>query len=250
MNITIIHGSMRKGNTFSLTQEVIKILKMKDDVEINEINVNELNLPFCLSCHSCFTKGEQNCPHRDIMQNVAELIESSDGIILSGVVYSMHLNAAMKNLIDHLSYYFHRPRLFKTKGLVVTTTAGAGENKIAKYLTSTMGHWGISNVKTVTCKMQSVKFSLTENQHKKIDKVTDEFYNALLHNKKKRPTFESISVHNAFRGMSAADNPVSQYDKQYWIETGLAEKIYPEKAGIIKSAVGLLAYKVTKKSMS
>lgn len=247
MKILVIHGSMRKGNTYQLAQAVINRLEKHEDVHIEEISVQDMDLPFCRSCHVCFTKGEKLCPHRDVVGRVSDAIESCDALVLSGVVYSMHLNAAMKNLIDHLSYYFHRPRLFDKKGLVVTTTAGAGEKSVANYLQAVMGHWGVGNIKTLSCKIQTVPFSLTEKQQQAVDKTADEFYSIILHNKNAQPSMESVAVHNAFRGMSSGSVSISECDRAYWNETGFVNKVYPRRIGIVKTAMGAMTAKVLRR---
>lgn len=241
MNICVIHGSMRKGNTYRLTQEVINCLK-SHDVKITEINISDLELPFCKSCHLCFFKGESKCPHYQIMKTVTEKIESCNGLILSGAVYSKHLNASMKNLIDHLSYYFHRPRLFDKKGLVITTTAGAGEKIVAKYLKSVMFQWGITNVQTLSCKIQAMPFPLNEKQKKIVDSVTEKFYNAILRDKIKEPNMNVLFTHNTFRAMNTTNNPFLAYDKAYWEQNGLDSKVYSRKVNIFKTLYGELVY--------
>lgn len=250
MRILVIHGSMRKGNTYKLTQEVIMRLKKHENVDIREINVNELDLPFCVSCHTCFETGEDKCPHKNIMQTVTDEIKTCDALILSGAVYSLHLNAAMKNLIDHLSFYFHRPYMFDKKGLIVTTTAGAADKTIAKYLKTVMGHWGVGNIKSISCKIQTYPFSLTPKQVQKIDKTTDEFYNIILNDKTAPPSFDMLAVHNAFRGMNASEVAISECDRAYWHSTGLINKVYPHKIGFLKFAFGTLVFKIMKKVIS
>ncbi len=244
MNIVIIHGSMRKGNTYSLTQEAAGRLRGREGVSIREFSVRELALPFCESCHACFSTGEEFCPHRDAMAPVIEAIEGCDGLIVSGVVYSLHLNAAAKNLIDHLSYYFHRPRLFDKKALIITTTAGAAEKRIAKYLRAVLGHWGVGYIQSLSCKIQTNPFSLTEKQRKAVEKAADAFYDAVSQNKTTPPTFESVAVHNAFRAMSTSPGGPSERDKAYWGECGFAERAYPRPIGLLKRAFGALVFKV------
>lgn len=239
---------MRKGNTYKLTQEVIRRLKLHD-VEITEINISELDLPFCMSCHRCFALGEIKCPHYKIMKSVVERIESCNALILSGVVYSMHLNASMKNVVDHLSYYFHRPRLFDKKGLVITTTAGAGEKTVAKYLKLVMSQWGISNVQTLSGKIQTRPFLLTEKQKKIVDRVSEKFYNIILHDKTKDPSMNVLITHNTFRAMNIEDTNFLEYDKSYWKENGLASKVYPRKVNIFKRAFGVMVFTIKKKVM-
>jgi len=235
---------MRKGNTYAFTQEVIKRLKKYNDVQITEISVNDLNLPFCVSCHTCFTKGEEYCPHSNTVNKVRTEL---DGIIISGVVYAMGLNAAMKNLIDHLAYLFHRPAFFGKKGMVITTTAGAGEKSVAKYIKSVMGHWGINGAMVLTHKTQTVEFQMNGKEQQKVENAVGRFYGDIKSKREIAPSIDSIAVHNAFRSMATASSPVSERDAEYWQKSGFAYKIYPAKAGFIGLCIGGLAYKIMKK---
>jgi multimeric flavodoxin WrbA len=131
MKILVINGSMRKGNTYSLTREIVGRLSKKGGIRFNEISVADLKLPFCLSCHTCFSKGEEHCPHYDIMKIVEDELAECDGVIFSATTYMWALNAAMKNLLDHLSFYFHRPSMFGKKGMAIATATGAGEKGVA-----------------------------------------------------------------------------------------------------------------------
>ena len=243
----MIHGSMRKGNTYKLTQKVIGKLQAHGDVKIDEISVAKLDLPFCTSCHQCFEKGEEKCPHYNTMHRVAEKLENCDAVIVSGVVYSMHLNAAMKNLLDHFSYYFHRPRLFNTKGLVITTTAGGGEKTVAKYLQATLAQWGIAGAESLSFKIQTVPFALNEKQNHKLDKVTENFYYTIQNNRLSSPSVKALAIHNAFRGMSAVDVPISELDKAFWEKSGYGHSVYPRKVNILKTALGAVTYSTMKK---
>jgi len=244
MKITVIHGSMRKGNTYGVTGTVIERLRSYDDMEITEVNVADLDLPFCTSCHACFSNGEDLCPHYKIIGPVAKAIENCDGLIVSGVCYATHLNAAMKNPIDHLAYYFHRPRLFAKVGMVVTTTAGAGENTVAKYLRQTLGHWGIGKAILLPAKIQTAKFFLTDKQMRRIHKSADKFYNNIKNKKLSTPSIASVAVHNAFRGNSSLSPPLSECDGAYWKASGFIDKIYPRRIGLLKIIIGKVTYSV------
>ncbi len=238
---------MRKGNTYSLTRTVTEKLRALGDIDIEEIFVSDLDLPFCTSCHVCFDKGEQYCPHRSVMEPIAKGLEDSDALIVSGTVYSLHINAAMKNLIDHLSYYFHRPRLFEKKGLIITTTAGAGDKKIADYLRSVLGHWGVGYISSLSCKIRTVPFSLTDKQKIQVEKTAKSFYEAIVKNKYTAPTLESVAVHNSFRGMNSGKKIISQCDNEFWLNSVFSNKSYPRRINPFKSAIGSLAYRIISK---
>ena len=242
MKITVIHGSMRKGNTYGVVSAVLERLHSYDDVEVSEISVADLDLPFCVSCHACFSKGEQFCPHRAIIRPVADAMENCDGLIVSGVCYAMQINAAMKNVIDHLAYYFHRPRLFTKIGMVVTTTAGAGEKTVASYLRQTMGHWGMGKAILLPIKIQTEKFTLTKKQKERIRIAADTFYRKIKEKKLASPSIASVAVHNAFRGNSSLTPPLSECDGAYWKASGFIQKIYPRRVGLLKLFVGRITY--------
>jgi len=85
MKITVIHGSMLKGKTYSVTQAALAHLWTYDGVQITEISVADMGLPFCCSCHTCFGKGEEYCPHSAVVSSVAKVIEDCDGLIMRKV---------------------------------------------------------------------------------------------------------------------------------------------------------------------
>jgi multimeric flavodoxin WrbA len=247
MKMTVVHGSMRKGNTYALTKEILNRFSKISDVEIAEICVADLNLPFCRSCHLCLSKGEENCPHYDITRQVKEALAHSDGIILSGTTYVWALNAAMKNFLDHFAYLFHRPEFFGKRGLIVTTSSGAGEKNVAKYLKTVMGQWGINGAMVVTQntkerRLMSHNAGLTAKHIKKIDRTAERFYSLLKSKQPIFPSLKNIAVHNSFRAMSLGEFAESERDTQFWSRKGFVDQPYPVKAGRFKSLVGSFVF--------
>jgi multimeric flavodoxin WrbA len=205
MKILIIHGSMRKGNTYALTKGIVNCLLSKPDAECTEISVADLELPFCCSCHVCFAKGEEHCPHYDVMRDVQSALMTCDGVILSGTTYMGALNAAMKNLLDHLAYGFHRPALFGKKGMVIATSAGNGEKSVAKYLKTALGQWGINGAIVVTQSTKAQQLLSSDKIAATLDRAAERFYQLIASKRFIAPKFKSIAVHNAFRAMSLSD---------------------------------------------
>ena len=252
MKILVIHGSMRKGNTYALTNEIVSRLSTKQDVEVCEIGVADLNLPFCTSCHICLMKGEGYCPHRAIMEKIQTILAECDGVIFSGVTYMRGLNAAVKNVIDHLSYLFHRPALFGKKGIVVVTSTGAGENGVAKYLKTVLGYWGVNGALIVTKKMRNHNTKQGENLHlsakekAKLNKVSERFYNWIKSKRQISPSSKSIAIHNTFRAMSLSKYAESECDTAYWQREGFCNKVYPVKAGLFKYLIGAFVHSSVK----
>lgn len=251
MNILVIHGSMRKGKTYSLTKEIVNRLSSKPDVEIIEFSVADLNLPFCCSCHVCFAKGEEHCPHFGIVRALRDALINCDGVILTGTTYMWAMNAAMKNLLDHFAYMFHRPVLFGKKGMVVATSKGTGEKNVAKYLKTVLGQWGINKAVVVTQnekthRMQTNGVGLSVQEAAQIDKAISKFYKTLASNQQISPGLKSIVVHNAFRAQSLSNYSESERDTQHWSREEFRDKAYPAKAGAIKYLIGTMVYNLAK----
>ena len=245
MKILVIHGSMRKGNTYSLTKEITTRLLAKPDITIREISIADLELPLCRSCHLCLTKGEEFCPAYSTMRGVQSALLDSDGVILSGVTYMWALNGAMKNLLDHLAYGFHRPALFNKKGMVVVTSTGTGEKNVAKYLKTVLGQWGINRATVIAENEKEKKLLSPAKRTAKLGRATERFYQQLTSHKPLPPSLKSIAVHNAFRAMSLSEFSESASDTRYWSRDEL-NRAYPVDAGAFKYAVGSLVFTASK----
>ena len=249
MKILVIHGSMRRGNTYALTQEIANRLLAKPDVEITEFQVGELDLPFCRSCHACFISGQEHCPHYGIMQRIETALAGCDGVIVSGVAYMWELNAAMKNLLDHMAYQFHRPSLFGKKGMAVATAAGAGAPNVVNYLKLVLGQWGINGAQTLTQTAKEQGLVSEAKRAAKLDRAAERFYQTLKSSKIAEPSFKNMAVHNAFRAMSLGSFSGSERDTEYWQRDGFKDRAYPVRAGWLKYLFGAFVYGAVKLSL-
>jgi len=235
---------MRKGNTYELTKEIVTRLLAKPGVECTEISVADLELPFCISCHACLNKGEEFCPHYEIVRSVSTALLECDGVIVSGATYVRALNGAMKNLIDHLAYYYHRPVLFGKKGMVIATSSGVGEKSVAKYLRTTLGQWGINDAMVVTLNEKEKRLKTKGDTW--LSRNTEEYYRLIASKKPLSPSLKSIATHNSFRAMSLSEFCESERDALFWQQTGYSDKAYPVSAGPYKYAVGAIINKLVK----
>jgi len=246
MKILVIHGSMRRGSTYDLTAQIIRRLAEKPEVEITEISTRELELPFCTSCHICFLKGEEYCPHYSAMQGVESALLACDGVIVSGTTYVWALNAAMKNVLDHLAFMFHRPALFGKKGMVVSTSAGSGERKVAKYLKTVIGQWGINGALVLTLNTKEREMRSADKLSARLDGAAERFYQMIKSGKPLAPGMKNIAVHNAFRAMSLGEFVASERDTRHWQQNGFCDRAYPVYAGVVKYFAGAMVYVAVK----
>ena len=244
MHILVIHGSMRKGSTYALVKKITDQLSTKPGIFVEEISVADLALPFCRSCHLCLTKGEEYCPDYNIMRSIESALMGCDGIILSGATYMWSLNAAMKNILDHLAYGFHRPMLFGKKGMVVVTSTGTGEKSVANYLKSVLGQWGVNRAIIVTQTEKEQKLMSQAQLAGKIARATDLFFRQISDGKSLQPSIKAIAVHNAFRAMSLSAFSESERDTRYWRQAD-HNKVYPTQVDAFRFALGTIVFSMS-----
>jgi Multimeric flavodoxin WrbA len=255
MRIVVINGGTRNGNTWRLTKLVEEeLLTLSDKIEFDEIQLKELNLPFCTGCSLCFRKGHSYCPHNEIMQLLMDKIEQCDGLIFSAPTYNMQIPALGKNLIDHLCFMLHRPRYFDKKGLVISTTGGVGAGKATKYVADTLLGIGFNRCYQLPVNAISWNdYKPSAKDHKMTKKIAEKFYHDLESRVLHVPALTSVMIYNLFRGISTNYQKGSEYETQdgdFWSQKGYVNTCYAPQVPVpfYKKGLGMLFFIIAKKA--
>ncbi|MBQ6100176.1 MAG: NAD(P)H-dependent oxidoreductase [Methanobrevibacter sp.] len=240
MKYVIINGSPRKKNTWMMVKQAQKNI----DGEFEEIHLFEEDIPFCKGCYNCIMHGEQYCPHKNQIQPIVDKLKDCDGIIIACPVYALNVTALLKNFLDHTAYIYHRPEFFTKKALIMVSTAGAGDKKVAKYLDETLRHWGVNKVYKVNMACGGKDELETEDIDKTSRKFNDDVKSKKLHS----PKFNDVIFYNVWRAMAKREDGIPA-DIEFWHETGLVEYDFsPDiKLGIIKKIFAKIMFKFFKK---
>ena len=240
MKYVIINGSPRRKNTWSIVEQA----KTNLEGEFEEIHLMKEKIPVCNGCYNCFSDGEEKCPHFANVNPIIERIRDADGIIIASPVYAMNVPALLKNFLDHTAYLYHRPEFFTKKALVIVSTAGAGQKKVANYIDETLRHWGVNKVYKVAIACGG-KDTL---ETKKIDSVSQKFADDVKSNKLHSPKFGDILYFDVWKAMAVSKVPIPA-DAKYWKETGLINSDFaPEiKLNIIKKAFSKMMFFIMKR---
>lgn len=126
MKILAIMGSPRKGDTYYLTRRVEEKLGALGDYEFEYLWLRDLDLGLCRGCYGCLWRGDEACPHSEVVTQVEERILAADGVIFASPVYALDMTALLKNLFDHLAHHMHRPRFFDQTALLICTAGAMG----------------------------------------------------------------------------------------------------------------------------
>jgi len=231
MRYLIINGSPHKGNTWKLVEIVKNDLKELDThVQIHEIHLAELDIPFCIGCSNCFRKGYEKCPHYLKIKIIVESIEQADGVIIASSTYNMQATAMLKNLFDHLCFFLHRPHFFQKKAMIVTTTGGVGGMAAAKEIAATL--YGIGFNRCYLFSQSSFSwndYKPVEKTKKRLRKKTIAFYQDVKSKKLYGPSYKILIPYNLFRGMSlfyTKDSEFPTKDGEHWTKKYRKNKVY------------------------
>lgn len=174
MRITVVYGFTHKKVSYEVTRQLLKYLGNKSN------DVAEIFLPrdmdvFCTGCCLCFFKGEETCPHYEMIYPIQKSIEKSDLLIFVTPVYALHTTGQMKALLDHFSFQFipHRPNetMFTKKAVILSTTAGAGTRSAIKDIKDSLSFWGVGKIFTYGKAIQATSWQeVSELNKKKIEK--------------------------------------------------------------------------------
>ena len=243
LKILIIHGSPRRGNSWSILNKVREKINKETDVEYEIIELSKMKIPMCTGCFNCILKSEERCPHYESIKYINDKINWCEGIIITSPVYSLQVSGQLKNFIDHMSYNFYRPKYFNKKALIITTTSETKCRETSNYIEKVLTYWGINT----TYKLPIVyKDYNLDKYDKKISNICNKFIDTLKNEKIKVPTFKTIANYNSLRVKSTKLYTKGNINYEYWKNSELYK--YPYHAdiniGIIKSVFGNLIYRI------
>lgn len=141
MNILVIMGSPRKGETLAVVRQVEAQMQALGEVSFDYLWLRDANLPPCRGCHACVRFGEQKCPLRDDTASIEARMLAADGIILATPVYCQQVSYLMKTFLDRYAYWWHRPRFFGKVFLPVASGGGQFKSTLS-YLAECVSAWG------------------------------------------------------------------------------------------------------------
>lgn len=242
MKYVIINGSPRKKNTWMIVNQA----KNNLNGEFEEIHLMKEKIPMCNGCFKCFNEGENKCPHYDKVNPIINKIRECDGLIIASPVYALNVSALLKNFFDHTAYLYHRPEFFTKKALIVVSTAGAGQKKVAKYIDETIRHWGVNKSYKIAIACGG-KDTLETG---KIDSVALKFKKDIDSEKLHSPKFMDVLYFNIWKAMASSKDPIKA-DKEYWFNTGFVNYDFGPgvKLNIIKKAFAKIMFFIFKRIM-
>jgi len=231
MKIVVIYGTEHRGSTYNIVQLFLENLLVEKE------NISEFFLPkdmpnFCCGCTNCFLRGEEFCPHHEVITPIKTAMEEADLLILASPVYVWHVTGQMKAFLDHFGFQFmvHRPNkaMFSKIALIVTTAAGGGMKSTIKDIKMSLTHWGVGKIfnygKAVAASdWEGVNDSKKNQIQQEVDKLSTKIMKEYPYNN------PSIKVKMLFYIMRFVQKKFSfnPTDRKYWEKQGWLGKGRP-----------------------
>ncbi len=220
MKVLAIMGSPRKGDTYHLTQRVEEKMRALGEYEFEYLWLRDLDLGFCHGCYGCLWRGDEACPHHDVVVEVERRLLAADGVVFASPVYALDMTALLKNLLDHLAHHMHRPCFFDQRVLLVCT-AGAMGVGIALRTMPAVGVMGFTVAHKLGMLMQSEQRTHAEERliERKAERAAQAFHRA-LHAPRPSPSLMDLITFRAQQVFFRLNRDQVPADHEYFAERG------------------------------
>lgn len=232
--VIAINSSKRKKNTYTLISN-LKDALLKDDIEVEIINLFDYDIQPCLGCEHCLI--QEGCVINDDLQALMRKLKTCDGVILTTPVYLNNLSGKLKVFVDRTCSWFHRPELQGKPILLLASTAGSGLKNTLNYLENITVQWGAFPTNKIGRKITTLKNPILESEYKS-------FVNHLNMPKYQyKPKLNQLITFHVQRVMAQKLLP---NDGEYWIAKGWIDKsyFYNCKVNVVKKIISNLFYKM------
>lgn len=136
MKVLIINGSPRKNGNTSVAVREMENVFAAEGIEVETLQVGGMDIRGCTACGGCTESGE--CVFDDIVNEVAEKLDKSDGLVLASPVYFASANPTLIALLDRLFYSAHIDLSMKVGASLVCARRGgcsAAFDELNKFFT-------------------------------------------------------------------------------------------------------------------
>lgn len=145
MKVLLINGSSnKKGCTYTALEEVSKPLNAQG-IETEIFQMGNVELRDCCGCGGC-RNGEPRCVFNDLVNDLIEKAQDSDGFVFGSPVYYAHPSGRLLSLMDRAFFAGGKYFAFKPAAAVVSARR-AGTTASLEAITK---HFTINNMPVIS----------------------------------------------------------------------------------------------------
>lgn len=224
-----------------------KINETDKNVEFSYLYLIDKDLRWCRGCLICMKKGGASCPLKDDGEAIKEVIDSADGLIFASPGYAHQVSALFKNFMDRFMYLDHLPEYIGIPALVLVTAETDGAQAVAKYINLMHAHiWGcdVAGKLGIHYAFFNTNKTYRAKYMKKIEKLTNSFYEMLIFEGRRKPTFLQYLCFVYNKKESELYEEIFPARFEYWKKRGWLDMdyYYDTKISLHHKAAGWLIF--------
>ena len=241
-SILALVGTKRKQSTYKVLKMFESALK-KHNFTMEYAFLYKVAL--CSGCLRCVEKGIETCPYYEDIREIIDKISKADVIFFATPVYVDALSGILKNLIDRLVYFVHRPWLFDKRSILIATTQYSGGKETLDYVDKIARRWGSYPIDRLVVKMALFDKN-KEEVIKEIEQISKKLNTELQKKKKPSPSLYELTYFRIMRILVNLTKKEVPLDYEYWKNKGWFETDFycDAKISIISN---LLAKRIEKR---
>lgn len=136
--VLIVKSSFREVSNSNILIDSFKLgVKENTSNEVNEINLKDINLKFCLGCLACQKNGR--CVIDDDMNKLYDLVSESDVLAFASPIYYYDISGQLKTFLDRLNPLYIKENKFKEVYLFLTSAEE--DNEVMENAIKTINGW-------------------------------------------------------------------------------------------------------------
>lgn len=136
MKVLLINGSPHSNGCIATALEVVAKELENNGIEAEIVHVGHKDIHGCIACGKCNEIGK--CVFNDLVNEIAQKFEASDGIVIGSPVYYAGVAGTMCSFLDRLFFSTHFDKRMKV-GAAVCSARRAGTtatfDRLNKYFT-------------------------------------------------------------------------------------------------------------------
>ena len=229
MKLLVLNGSPHaaEGNTAKLTAALLKPWR-EAGWEVAERYLARMDIRSCIAQAKCLA-GEP-CPIKDEVGALHTEMRTADALVLAGPVYVFNVTAQLKAFLDRSMSLLHRPEMMGRHAVVVATSAGMGEQEIARYLggcCEMMGYDLVGELAGVF--MVYSRPNDAEALFARAGRLGRELVEAVREKRKYPKLGIHAAKHRFLRDLIQRNRKLFKGDYAYWKERGWLETRWPPR---------------------
>ncbi len=218
MKILAISGSSRRDSCYSALNNIKQYFTGNGYHDFQILELSKIKLDPCKGCLACVFKGENYCPNEDQRDAVIAKMKKADAIIFASPVFATAEASLMKNFIERLGFFGHRPYFFDKYAMVIASGSGFGAKETNEYMKNVFITYGFNVVSDLQIKsdlwpLRKEEKEITEDN---TIKAAGKLIESINRGKKNPPKLNQVIVFRIHKRLSESKKENMPIDYEYY----------------------------------